>query len=288
MLAATLGGGRHGEKFVPGEAVQWNHVGQARLATRQRAGLVKYDGGELVGLLQGLAALDEDPALGPLAGADHDRCRGRKAHRARAGDDQDRNRVQKRERECRLGPEQEPDQERHGRYADHRRHEHGAYPVGETLDGGLRPLSLLDHPNDLGERSLTADSRRTKAEGAGLVDGRPDNLVAFALGYRDGLARDHGFVYRRLPCEDHAVDRHLLTGPHQEQITDLDLLDWNVHVLAQALPTHDASGPGLEPCELLYGLVGAAFGPGLEQAPEQDERDDERRGVEVHISPPRQ
>src|SRR5215208_4806302 len=288
MLAATLGGGRHDEKLVPREAVQGNHIGQARLATRQRAGLVKHDGGELVGLLQGLAALDEDPALGSLAGADHDRGRSRKPHGTGAGDDQDRHEVEQCVRECRLGHQPEPHEEGHRRDKDHHRDEDRAYPVGETLDGGLGALSLLDHPNDLGERSLTADLRRTKAEGAGLVDGRPDDLVAFALGYGDGLARDHGFVYRRLPCEDHAVDRHLLTGPHQEQITDLDLLDWNVHVLARALPTHDASGPGLEPRELLYGLVGAAFGPGLEQAPEQDERDDERRGVEVHISLPRQ
>jgi predicted ester cyclase len=42
----------------------------------------------------------------------------------------------------------------------------------------------------------------------------------------------------------------------------------------------------LETGELLYRLVGASLRPGLEQAPQQDKGDDERRGVKVHISPP--
>ena len=60
----------------------------------------------------------------------------------------------------------------------------------------------------------------------------------------------------------------------------MHVLDGNVYLLADA---HDARRFRLQPGELLYGLVGAALRPGLEQAPQQDQGDDERRGVKVHV-----
>ncbi len=54
------------------------------LAVGDGAGLVEHDGVEFVRGLQGLAARDQDAALGALAGADHDRSGGGEA-RARTG-----------------------------------------------------------------------------------------------------------------------------------------------------------------------------------------------------------
>ena len=74
----------------------------------------------------------------------------------------------------------------------------------------------------------------------------------------------------------------LLAGPDDHDVPDLHVLDGHVDLFA--IP-HDARRLRLQPGELLYRLVGAALRPGLEQAPQQDQGDDERRGVEVHVGP---
>src|SRR5215212_10959305 len=82
---------------------------------------------------------------------------------------------------------------------------------------------------------------------------------------------------------DPPVHRHLLPRPDDQDVPDHDILYRNVYLLAAA---HDARRFRPQPGELLYGLVGASLRPGLEQAPQQDQGDDERRGVEVHVGPP--
>ena len=79
-------------------------VGQGRVAGGDGAGLVQHDGVELVRGLQGLGRADQDAGLGALAGADHDRQGGGQAERARAGDDQHRDRGDQGEGERRRWP----------------------------------------------------------------------------------------------------------------------------------------------------------------------------------------
>ena len=55
--------------------------------------------------------------------------------------------------------------------------------------------------------------------------------------------------------------------------------DRHVHLAAVA---HDAGRARLQPDELAHGVAGLALGARLEQAAEEDQRDDERGGVEVH------
>src|SRR5918995_344664 len=234
VFAAAFGGGDEPQEFLLADPVRDDHVGQLGPAPGEGAGLVQYHRVELVGALEGLPALDQYPRLSALAGAYHDRGRGREPHRARAGDDQDRHRVQQREREGRLGPEQEPDRERRGCHADHRRHEHRADPVCEALDGGLRPLGLLDHPHDLGEGGVLADLRCREAERSARVDGRADHLVALVLRDGDRLTRDHRLVHSRPTRDDPPVDGDLLAGPYHDDVPDMHVLDGYVYLLAAA------------------------------------------------------
>ena len=78
-------------------------------------GLVEHDGVDLVGGLERLAAADEDAGLRAAPGPDHDRGRRGEAHRARAGDDEDRDERDQGVGQPRLGTERHPDEERRGR-----------------------------------------------------------------------------------------------------------------------------------------------------------------------------
>ena len=71
---------------------------------RHGAGLVEHDGVDAAGRLEDLGTLDEDAELRAATGADEQRGRCREPERARAGDDQHRDRGA--ERRGRRGPGQ--------------------------------------------------------------------------------------------------------------------------------------------------------------------------------------
>ena len=105
---------------------------------------------ELVGGLQGLAALDQDAVLGAAAGADHDRGRSGQPQGAGAGDDQhgdegDQAMVQPGLRRRQVEPD---DKGRDGNADDHR-HEDAAITIRQPLNGRLAALGLLHQPHDL-------------------------------------------------------------------------------------------------------------------------------------------
>ena len=185
------------------------------------------------GGLERLAAADEDPGLGALPRPDHDRGRRGEAHRARAGDDHDADERGEREREPRLRADQHPGDERQRRDHEHERHEHLADPVGEPLDRRLGALRALDELDDPRERGVATHARRAHDERAGGVDGGPDDLVAGRLGDRDRLAGEHRLVDRRGALDDDAVDRHLVAGPHPQQVAGHD--DRQLDVLLDAV-----------------------------------------------------
>ena len=84
---------------------------QARPAFGQRAGLVDHERVHLFHPLDGFRVLDEHAGLRAAADADHDRHRRGEPERARAGDDQHRDRIDDRVREPRLRPEPHPERE---------------------------------------------------------------------------------------------------------------------------------------------------------------------------------
>ena len=124
MLRAALRGGDESEDLLLGErTLGADDVRHAGLALGQGAGLVEHDGLDRAQPLERLGVAEQDPVLGALAGADHDRGGGREAEGAGAGDDQHGDRVEQREVERGLRPEREPDHEREGREGQDRGHE---------------------------------------------------------------------------------------------------------------------------------------------------------------------
>ena len=201
-----------------------------------------------------------------------------KPERARAGDDQDRHRVEQREVEGRLGPGEQPDHERQRRQADHDGDEHAGHGIGEPLDRRPRALRLGHEADDLGEDRVPADPGRAHGQRPGRVDGRADDLVAGRLANGDALAGDHALVDRRATVDDDAVDRDLLARPHPDDVADRDGRDRDVELLAV---TQDARCSRREADETAHGVRRRGSRPRLEIAPGQDQGDDRRGGVEV-------
>ena len=122
VLRAALGGGDEGEDLVlGGRAVGADDVGDAGLALGERAGLVEDHGLDRAEPLERLGVAEQHAVLGALSGADHDRGGRGETERARAGDDQDGDRVEQRQVERGLRAEGEPDDERQRGQAEHRR-----------------------------------------------------------------------------------------------------------------------------------------------------------------------
>ena len=261
-----------------GDARRRHDPPDRRAAGRQRPGLVEHDRVDPLGDLEGLAAADEDPCLGTTTGADHDRGRRGEPHRARAGDDEDRDERGQRQRETRFRAGDEPDDEGGRRHDQDDRHEDLGDPVGEALDRRLRTLGTLDEVDDARQRGVAPDAGRAHDERAGRVLGRPDDLVARPDRDRDRLTGQHRRIDRRPAFDHHAVDRDAVAGPDAQQIADRDGLERDLVVRAVA---HDASRRRTEPDQPVDGAGRASLGSRLEPPTEQDEADDDRRRVEV-------
>ena len=280
VLRAALGGGDEGEDLLLGErALGTDDVGDAGLALGEGAGLVEDDGLHRPQPLERLGVAEQDPVLGALAGTDHDRGRRREAERARARDDQDGDRVEQREVERGLGPEREPDHERERREPEDHRHEVAGDHVGEALDRRPGALGLGDEPDDLREDRVGADPRGPEGQRPRRVERAADDEVLDPLGDREALAGDHRLVDARGALGDHAVDRDRLAGADAHEVADADVADREVELDAI---TDDARGARREVDEAADRVGGVAARAGLEEAAEQDQRDDRRRGVEVH------
>ena len=262
---------------IPGDG---HDVGDLGPAVGQRARLVEDDRVDLVEGLQALPALDQDAPLGPLARADHDGRRRRQAQGAGAGDDQDGDEIEQGEDEARRRAEEGPDDEGQDGDADDGGHEVAGDDVGQPLDRRLGALGLLDQLDDLGQGGVLADPDGPEAEAAPLVDRRPDDGVAGPLVDGQALAGDHGLVDGGPALDDDAVDRDGLAGPDDEDVADAHVFDRH---LALAVGPDDAGRAGPQAHEAADGVGRPALGPGFEHPAEEDEDDDDRRGVEIDL-----
>ena len=283
MLRASLDRRGQVQELGLGHAVRGYDVRDRRPSDGQRAGLVEDDGAHVTGAFERVATTDEDAGLGRAAGADHDRRRRGQAHGARAGDDEHGDGRDEPEREARFRTEDQPGDEGDGGQDQDDGHEDRADAVGQRLDGRLRALRLLDHAHDLRQDGVASDPRGAQDEGAAAIDRRPDDLVARPLGDRHRLAGQHRLVEARGALGDDAVDGHLLPWPHAHEVARLDLLDRDVRL---DVPDDDARRPGLQPDQRADGAGRLTLGTRLHPAPEEDEPDDDRAGVEVGLGRP--
>ena len=257
------------------EAVGGRDGDDLGLAARERAGLVEDDRVERGGLLEGDRVLEQDAALGAQAGADHDRRRRGQPEGVRAGDDDDGDREQQRVLDV-AADEEVPDDEGQ-RAADERdQHEPEGGAVGQALSRRLGVLRLLDELDDLRERGVRADGGRAGAQGAVLVDGRADELIAGGLLHGQALAGDRRLVDLALAVLDHGVDGDLGSRADEQQVADLDLGGRDLDGFAVA---QDDGLRWREVQQRAHRVVGAAAGAHLEPVAEQHEGGEHARGL---------
>ena len=147
-----------------------------------------------------------------------------------------------------------------------------------ALDRCLGALGPPDELDDPGQRRVTADPRRAHHEGPGDVARRADDRVARPDRHRDRLAGQHRDVDVGAALDHGAVDRDRVAGPDAEEVADPDGLERDVAVAA----VRDEPGRGRAEADQAPDRAGRPdLRPRLEPAAEQDEPDDDRRGIEV-------
>ena len=119
-----------------------------RFAFGDGAGFIKHNCGEFRCHFQAFAIADEYASFGSLAGADHDRRRGRQTQGAGAGDEQHSDGCTK--RKAGTSPRRHPPYESECGNAHDRWHENGGDLIDHFLDGQFASLGLIDHAHDAG------------------------------------------------------------------------------------------------------------------------------------------
>ena len=221
MFAALLQRGGEGKKGTFGQAVGREHVGHARFALGNGAGLIQRDDCGLAGFFQRTGGLKENAVFRAEAVAHHDGDRRRQTERARAADDQHRDAA----RQCETDglAAQQPHGGGDDGNGDDGRHEHAGYPVGDLCNRRFRCGRVGNHLDDLGECRILADARCFAAQEAGLIGRRGGNAVADGLVHRNALACQCGFVHGAFAFQNHAVHRDVFTRTNDEYVAALHL-----------------------------------------------------------------
>ena len=139
-------------------------------------------------------------------------------------------------------------------------------------------MRLGDHGDDLGKQGFAADFFRLHDEGAGLVDGRADDVITGLFGDRDWLAGDHGFIDVATAFRDGAVYGDFFAGADSEEVAFLELLDGDFFFLAVGEAVGGFCGESEQGLDC---LAGAAAGAGFQQLSEENEHGDDGGGFEV-------
>ena len=145
-------------------------IGLARLAQRERAGLVEHDRVDLGQPLERVGRLDDDARAEQAAGRRHLHRRHGQRQRARAGDDEHRDR--ERQRLLPAGTREHPAEERDRAEDVHGRRIEARGAVGEPHVAPARLLGGVHQPGDLGnQRVLVGRGRLDDLDGGRSVDG---------------------------------------------------------------------------------------------------------------------
>jgi len=135
MFACTLKTGCQRQNFLLSVPASRHNVHNPRPSLGERPGLIDDERINLFHMLERFGRLDENASTSPLPYAHHDRHRCRQTKRARARNDDDRNRSDKRITQCRRRSPNCPADEGERGDCDHRRHEPAGHSIRETLNG---------------------------------------------------------------------------------------------------------------------------------------------------------
>src|SRR6267143_833351 len=157
-----------------------------------------------------------------------------------------------------------------------------ALPVPTRMAVGVARPSAQGHAMMSTVTSATVANTRAGADRhtARRIQRGADHLVADLLGDGHGLPSQHRFIHRRGAIGDDAVHGDLFAGLHDHEIARDHRLDRDVGLLALA---HHVRRAGAEPGKAPDRFRGTALGAGLEQPPEQDQRDDGRHRFVVDV-----
>ena len=169
---------------------------QPRLAFGQRAGLVDDERVDLAQHLDRLGVPEQHAQRRALARRDHDRHRRRQPERARAGDDQHRDRVDQRVAPAAARARRAPRRRTSATaIGDDRRHEPRRDRVGELLDRRAAALRLGHHARRSARAACRAPTRSARITSVPVpLTVAPMTRSPALLLDRDRLAGDHRLV----------------------------------------------------------------------------------------------
>ncbi len=252
-------------------------LGQLGPPTGQGSGLVQHHDPDVGRALHGRAVADQEAGLCPHAGADHQGGGGGQAHGAGAGDDQHADGAGQGQRQPRLGAEEHPGAEGQGGHDGHGGHEPGDHPVDRPLDRCLGPLGVLHQPSDLGQGAYPAPIRSVRTVSVPVmfrVAPVTRSPGPFSTGTDSPLSIDSSTALAPSTTTPSTAIRSPGRTRTRSPIPDLVRPDLRLG----AVP--DDAGRGRLAAE--QGADGAgrlALGPGLEPPADQDEADDDGRGL---------
>ena len=130
--------------------------------------------------------------------------------------------------------------------------------VGQSLNGRLGTLRLLDEPDYAGEHGVASDTSRREDQPSPSVNRRAVNVIPGVLRHRGAFAGEHRLIHRGRAGLDNAVHRDSLPRPDNDPITDDYVVDRHVDML---VVPDDPRGLGLESHESLDCIRGTAVSP---------------------------
>src|SRR5579875_332165 len=228
MLAGALEACYQPQKLAFVNARLRDDGSQRRFALRERPRLVNGQRGYFSVGLKCLSNAYEDTGAATATRSDHDCHRRSQAKSTRAGNDKDGDSVDEGMSEPGLWPQKEPGNKCDERNQSDCWHEERSDTVSEPLDRSTATLRLADHLDDLREQGIGTDALGFHDEAACSIDRAACHLGMHILLNRDRLSTDHGFVYRAVAFQNHAVYRDLLSGPNTKVVTDLYLIQGDI------------------------------------------------------------
>ena len=228
MLAALVQTSRQTQHFIRRVACGRNGGVECRFALCQRTGLVHDQGIDFTHSLDRASIAEQNTLCGSASGGHHHRHRRGQPQRTGAGDDQYCDGVDQTEHPARLGTEQTPDEEGGDRDEHHHENELASHHVSHALHRCLRALGIGHHLHDLRQHGRCTDFFRAHHQSTAGVERGADQFVAQALGYRNGLAGEHGFIHRAAAFGNDAIDRDFLARAHAQQIADMHLVQLHI------------------------------------------------------------
>ena len=214
---------RRGKDLSRWHAIHANHVSNAQLPCRQRAGLVEGHAPYRRKLFEPGASLDQDPLARRSCERRHDRDRRRDHERARAGDHQQNQRTIDPRAPCpaehRRNDSNTCGEDEHGRRVQ------PCEPIDEGLTRSALRLCAFHEMNDACDRGVAAQPRHFDFERVPAVYCSSKHIVAWRLLDRERLARHRRLIDVARSGGHPAVERDFLAGPDDDDIAEADVVD---------------------------------------------------------------